>query len=364
MNNKLEYKAESPKSISSLFEEIEKENREVSHSDPIKLNDFFRFDFIRLIQERNILALMNKLEIVTQFDPSNKIEGLSFLRDVGMIMAAIRRLDSSFSPSFEISKKLLYVSEKYGEPPRDSVFSYGPRNGEQNRRMFLGSEEEKIFIESFELGMKGLDVCLMNLALCFETNDSKKISELLTKAIEGLGSMIKGIVNVRRTITPEYFTDNMRPFFDPILIGNEKWSAPGGAQMPILIVDTILWATESDDVYKIYQKENYRYIPESYMQISSILKKNKPLDEYILGLNNTNGNNTENIKNALQILRNFINRLSAFRTPHLRVAEANFSLRGTNAVGSGGYTPDILKMILQKTKDYSNKIETQVSNLK
>ncbi len=353
----LEQVPHSEVNISEIFSEIRKENEKVASLDPLDLNDFFAVTFTNLILNGDIEGLKSVIENVQNSALSNNLEIKAFLRDVGVIMAALRRLDLNYKPSHELEVKLLGYAEIIGEPPRDSVFSYGPRNPKgAAQRMFIGSYEEKLFIASFSEGMNGLDNCLEKLFLCYKTTSYDEMKKLIDDAVVSFDSMVDAIVMVRRKIKPEYFTNEMRPFFDPIEVGGKSYSAPGGAQMPILIIDALMWSKNLKESYLEYVAENLRYLPKNYVSMLNYAKSLESIDKYIILKRNLPGNNDEKLKKVFVVLKKLTDRMISFRGAHFKVATDNFKLRQEGAVGSGGYNPNILEIILNETKNYKDLV--------
>lgn len=343
--------------VAELFENLRSENVAIQGLDPLELDIFFKTLFLEMIRNGDRSGLENLLFIKYSFTPKDSNEAKAFLRDIGMVMAALKRIDNSWEPDIKVQTRLIEVAKTVNEPPRDSVFSYGPRNpAGERRRMFIGSEQEVLFINSFSEGMLGLDICLENLLLCYEESSLEKIAELLERSVGGFDKMVDAIVMVRRKIKPEYFTGEMRPFFDPIVFGGQSFSAPGGAQMPILIIDSIMWAKNLGQAYTEYSDENFRYIPEKYLKIFEFCKKLESIEKYILSKKDHTGNSPESLKKALTALKKLANNMITFRVPHFKVAEDNFKLRPGGAVGSGGYTPEVLALILSETRKYRDII--------
>jgi hypothetical protein len=56
------------------------------------------------------------------------------------------------------------------------------------------------------------------------------------------------------------------------------------------------------------------------------------------------------------MLIKYLDRIYSFRMVHLAVAQKSFALRPEDAVGSGGYTLDILKLLIQKTVEAQERI--------
>lgn len=351
-------------SANEIFSTLRNENESVRSIDPLVLDHFFQAEFHSLIEKNDTESLERILSEKSASIPESITEKKAYTRDIGMIMAAIKRLNNSWNPSEEVQERLLLVAAETTESPRDSVFSYGPRNPEgKTRRMFIGSPEEASFIESFTEGMKGLDECLENILAVFEKETYGEIVKALNAATIAFDKMIGAIVAVRRVIKPEYFTDVMRPFFEPLIIGGKSFSAPGGAQMPILILDALTWAKDVDQDYIDYVTENLRYIPQGYHQLLLRSRSLESIESYVLSKKDLSDNANTEPKMVFGQLKRLMDKIVAFRVPHLRVARDNFKLRPEGSVGSGGYKPDMLEIILQQTKDYRDKIAAYESRI-
>lgn len=137
----------------------------VSLLDPLNLDDFLlnylpQLNRKRLSREIIRFALTkvpNKTE-VSHYDPLN---AKAATRDLGFIASSITRHGLKLNTIPQLEEALLTLSETTNEVPRDTVFSYGPRNPETKRmRLFTGLPEEKLFIESFRRGMKKIPDCI------------------------------------------------------------------------------------------------------------------------------------------------------------------------------------------------------------
>jgi len=303
-----------------------------------------------------INELRQKLVGIKPLEEWTYEEALAATRDLGHIAASLRRLNIGLDNFLELEVLLIQLSQITGEIPRDTVYTYGPRNPDsERRRKFTSLPEEDLFIQSFSDGMNGLNKAIESLMHLndISVGDSKYVLHI-QEAISAFSSMIRAIVEVRRNIPPEMFTGVLRPYFDPISINGKDYLAPGGAQMPILILDLLIGVVDvSNPDYLYYLEDNLQYCPPIYRSLASHIRQNgntllqKALREFTELSDQTE---REQGRKSLESLRDLLNELIKFRKPHLRVAKDNFALRGSSDVGSGGYKPDILEVLVNDTE--------------
>ncbi len=289
-------------------------------------------------------------------------ESLAMLRDLGMLAASLAKFNLLVDSVPGLEQLLLQLGSVTEEVPRDTVFSYGPRNPQQPERMrkFTTTDAETVFIESFSEGMKHLGAVILALETALAATDPDEIATNLRAATEQLTEMTQAIVRVRRKIPPEVFTYQLRPFFDPVTVGGQSYLAPGGAQMPVIIVDKLVWGIGREyPEFEEYFQENLQYHPRGYrefwQELSNTLTQNL-VDRLIELTQQPDSNGT--YTNALEELLTFINTLIKFRVPHLKVATDNFQLREGDEVGSGGYQPTILEQLLEATKAARSQVQS------
>lgn len=333
-------------------------DRAVSRLDPLGADDFFQNILPEFNHRMASVEIMRMASfVIPSLDEISRYDLLSAraaLRDLGMIAASLRRHNVRIADFSQLRDALIKLSDITGEVPRDTVFSYGSRNpSDVRQRRFTKRSEEAIFIKSFVSGIKGLLNCTvllpMLLSLPIDSSDFLDTCKELTKQFQ---MMVSAIIQVRNQIPPEVFTAELRPYFEPIEIGGIEYFAPGGAQMPMLIIDQLLWGNDcAMPIYLRYHEENLSYLPTFLREFSSYYKNRGSIatrvqreygrDEKVL---------TEDIQNGIQMLVNFLSRIMSFRAPHQKVAEANFALRSRFALGSGGYTPALLTKLIEKTQ--------------
>ena len=218
-----------------------------------------------------------------------------------------------------------------------------------------------MFIDSFTEGMNSLIVTLAALETVQTMSlENGRYSLLLKEAVFGFQKMSESILNVRKHITPDFFTHKLRPFFEPKTVRGKTYFAAGGAQMPVTVVDLILWGVEdSDRVYVGYRSENLRYLPRFYQaEVESIFQFPSIQQAVSLEMGHDIPKNAkENVRSSLAALKEFADQIIRFRAPHLGVAKANMKIRSAGSVGSGGYDIFILQHLIDRTKKFKTSME-------
>lgn len=239
--------------------------------------------------------------------------------------------------------------------PRGTVFTYATANPTGAReRSFTGDPQEAAFIESARLGCTSLDEAVRMLCgVEFESHTAASDLQRLLAANAALALSIQSMQDARARVSPQWFSEVLRPYFDPVDIGGQRYLAPGGAQMPLLIADKILWANpENDETYASYFDESVPYCDIAYraMLEEALSRPNTPLLQAAL-MREAAGRGVDAPEDPLldALLETFA-AIQTFRSIHRIVAKKSFGSRPEGAVGSGGLTTDILEYLTQKTK--------------
>jgi hypothetical protein len=341
-------------------------DQSVQHLDPLGFDQYFvNGEFSRYATALSVDALLafternvNKISFdsITQM---GEVPAMAAARDLNMIASALTRFEIPLHEVPQLESFLILLSEKTREVPTDTVFGYGARNPKGNRRRsFTLTAEEDVFIDSFTDGMNSLIVTLAALETVQTMSlTNGRYSLLVKEAMNGFQKMSESILNVRKHITPDFFTNKLRPFFEPKTIRGKTYFAAGGAQMPVTVVDLILWGVEeSDRVYVGYRSENLRYLPRFYQaEVENIFQRPSIQQAVYTELNgNPSLNNNNNVRASLTALKELTDQIIRFRAPHFGVAKANMKIRPVGSVGSGGYDLFVLQHLISKTKKFKS----------
>jgi len=334
----------------------------VSGLDPFNLDYCFEAEFASMANMSTPNEMFNFVEkhfsgfTLHDLTNLNEVAAMAATRDVSMFCSALAKFGVTMGEIPILETILVQLSSKTREVPADTVFSYGPRNPKGGRRrMFTSTPEEELFIQSFVDGMEGLIIVLA----CLEVLQNMDIcdpfySQYAIEASDGMKKMVNSMVKVRKIITPEIFTYTLRPFFEPKSICGKTYFAPGGAQMPVTMIDLLLWGVgETDKFCLSYWNENFKYLPASYRSKIEIITRGSSIVPSVVH-RISKGVKPVMVSNAVasvEALLELFDQIMFFRAPHLGVAKANMKIRQQGALGSGGYDSYILQYLITRTKN-------------
>lgn len=346
-------------------------DRLVQNLDPLRMDDFLASELPKLNVEKRVGPL---IELARKLVPTpdtathlSSLEAMAAIRDLNMVASSLRRHEVNFDAVPNLEPALLVLANQASEVPSDTVTSYGPRNPEGSRmRAFTPHHEERLFIDSFRSGMNELlrVVEALETAQCLTIIDVLCGSEL-REAERRFQAMMTAIVAVRRHITPQFFTDELRPYFEPKVIGGRKYFAPGGAQMSLILVDQLLWGiAQSDGSLASYYQENLEYQPALLRARERMFVMKPPLVQQVVlrfvqgDVENVTLSDAQIIRQSLTAIEQILVAVEQFRVIHLRIARDNMAIRPLGSVGSGGYDTKLLTQLLEKTTNARGAIAT------
>jgi len=316
--------------------------QEASHIDPLGLDDIFKLlpDINRAADTDALRDTLNDSVLQLTGGKLNTTASLAALRDLDFLASSyVRHGRNPIEEIVGLEDAFIQLGDNVGTVPRGTVATYALANPTGEReRSFTGEPEETLFIEA-----------VRNTSLVLESSLKDFIRTDATTALKGfdenLDIAISSIVLVMRALPPEYFTNEMRPYFDPLIIDGKKYLGAGGAQLQFVAFDYILWgATETNERYQKYLHENYAYLtPSQKESIALIMEKyeNTPIIEHFA---------MSEDKVAAKAALGALQKMKKFRYPHRKLAQDNFKVRRPGQVGSGAYTTDILDVLLERTE--------------
>lgn len=338
-------------------------NQDIAEADPLGTDEaFLRLPGLNEYKDTAGIreALEQAVARAQNLSGRNFIHCSAAIRDISMFGGSLVRFaigPADCVPGFSETLTVL-AANVAAHIPRDSFIDYTSRNpGNARERRFTSLPEERTFIDSLRQGMSALDICLVNiLTACAFPLASSEFAASLQAATESFQTMIDSIVQVKRGITPEVFTHHIRPFFEPFRLGDKAFSAPSGAEMPIINIDQIIWGADcTDELYTTYYQANIVRLPTIYQEISHTFTGQKSLitilkDRLASGVPFNSAEQT-----SISALQRLLTRMYSFRMPHYKVAEDNVLLRqqelgeDQEVKGSSGFGLVETKYVLHQT---------------
>lgn len=327
---------------------------EVHRLDPLKFDPHIqRLHQLNLNREVNEISVLLKYLLSGLKNPDclSTEEGLAVMRDVGIFIGILRRME--IEPVHQVPELLpvlLAISDKTGLPPRDTLLHYTLWNPDGERmRTYTGASDEKDLIRSVKLSYPDLLLAIIMLDKLYANPFSGEEFDSTCDVIrDSIHAMIDGIVHAKRHVSPAFFANELRFYYDPVIVDRfEPYMGPGAVEMPMFLFDHILWNCDLDDeVYSAFKESflpyNFEFIRKLYYQY-----KGKPSVWSIIIENLRKAPSKETLSAAEAVL-NFSYILKGFRKPHKRLAEQSYAYKQdfNRSTGSGGYSVDILDRIL------------------
>ncbi len=343
------------------------EEKNVQSLDPLGLDDFLIEKLPRLNGDKNTVAIVEfsrRLELAPDriqcFDP---LAARAAIRDLSMVASSLCRGGIGMEEVPEVEKALIILSNISREVPADTVFSYATRNPEGRRtRTFTTHSQERVFIKGVRRGTENIPLAVRALDIAQGLSVREpRFSAMLLIASEKFAPMVHEMARIRKIVTPTFFTEELRPFFEPKVIGGKTYQAPGGAQTPLILIDNMLWGDQgSGSRYAKYFGENLEYLPLIMRERTATMRSRPPLVfQAMRGMPKPDEDPREcdMVRESLLALRKMLEMLERFRIPHLKTAQENMKIRPQGSLGSGGYNTDILVYLLEKTTSAKAIIE-------
>jgi PAS domain-containing protein len=279
-------------------------------------------------------------------------EACAALRDLGLVVASLGRHRPQALEKCPWQAQLLRLGALADEVPRETVYSYASRNPEGPRqRRFTDTVEERMFIANVTSGIRHLNHAVEVLVgYAHAPDQGNTLAELLTELDSRLREFASCLLKVKRTVSPEFFTNRLRPYFPPLTIHEHTYFGPGGAQMPQLVLDVLLLrpkpAAPLAKWHETYIEDNAIYLPASHRRlIDESLLVPSGLVARMAGPAAATGVD----EGALTAMRTVVASILRFRYPHQRMAAANMTIRPSGALGSGGYSLEAVDQLVELT---------------
>jgi monodechloroaminopyrrolnitrin synthase len=190
-------------------------------------------------------------------------------------------------------------------------------------------------------------ILLLEQAYCL-THDVRNFTAHCQAARVLLEGMVRGVVHARRQVSPAIFANELRFYYDAIKVDyNNQYMGPGAVEMPMFVVDHLLWACDSDD--QTYRDFKEGFLPYNLKPIRDVYHRftNRPSLVSLMTLTFEQDPSEENFHAAIA-LSEILTLLKSFRMPHKKLAESAYAHQDEHhhQKGSGGYATDILSHII------------------
>ncbi|MGX6603281.1 monodechloroaminopyrrolnitrin synthase PrnB family protein [Micromonosporaceae bacterium Da 78-11] len=286
----------------------------------------------------------------------SSVDCLAAMRDLGLIIGAIRRHGPEpLDLAPELTPVLLLLGERTAMVPRDTILHYtvwnptGPR-----QRMYTDDEQEGYLQESVRMVFPDLQAALARLEeLSTVQVTDPRFAAHLGEIADRLRPTVESMGVVAAHVTPLFFAHGLRPYLEAARVDGVDYFGPAAAQLPMWLVDKALWANDRNEAG--YEDFLVNLVPYS-------LPRWRRLHESLTGSPSVAGrvvaafgpepqDAPETVKAAAAALVRTLRVVVMFRGRHLGIAQQVYELDNTYTEGSGGGSVDLLRQILELTKE-------------
>ncbi|MEV7805610.1 monodechloroaminopyrrolnitrin synthase PrnB family protein [Microbispora sp. NPDC088329] len=338
----------------------EERNEKVRRLDPLRLDEDLRA-LPKMNETADVAALARVLggavpsdESVAGFTPA---ECLAAMRDLGMYLGSIKRHGvSPFDVVPGAARSLELLGQRTRMIPRDTVYHYTCWNpvGERER-LYTGHQMERCLIDAIR-------TCVPDLAYAVEVGRSlqgedpadSSYSDKIFSLASYIAAADRAMGDVIAQVTPEFFAQVLRPFFEEVDIAGHTYMGPAAAHIPIFLVDVLLWASDrsSGEYLKFCQEFASHTLPHWQEWCSEWMRTPSVTSRVTAALDGFRSPaEAANAESSARGLRQALRSLISFRGKHLVMARRAYheEIR-LYEMGSGGARVELLEEILALTR--------------
>ena len=314
-----------------------------------------------LNQKKDVEAILRLLhELLPGPDMSRDwgfTEAAAAMRDIGFFLGSLKRHGHEpveVVPGLE--PLLLDLARITDMPPRETLLHVTVWNpaDEARERTYTCFRDEVHLLESIRISMTSLESAIHRVVELYEVAiDADVFVPMCNDTADNLRKMVESVVYAYRNISPHVFVHELRPFYDPICVGGRSYLGPGAVEMPLFVLEHILWGSRSEHRNYIEFKETYLpYVLPHLRALYGRFASRASLLDRVIEEARAKGPTAENVRAGLKAMDRIFEILLRFRAPHLRLAEQAYEAEGeVHSVGSGGYAPSMLNELLALTRD-------------
>ncbi|NIE55333.1 MULTISPECIES: monodechloroaminopyrrolnitrin synthase PrnB family protein [unclassified Burkholderia] len=284
------------------------------------------------------------------------VEAAAAMRDIGFFLGSLKRHGHEpvdVVPGLE--PVLLDLARATDLPPRETLLHvtvWNPATADA-QRSYSGLDDETHLLESVRISMASLEAAIaLTVGLCDVPLRSPAFEEGCVELAACLQKMVESIVYAYRFISPQVFYDELRPFYEPIRVGGLSYLGPGAVEMPLFVLEHVLWGSQSDHpAYREFKETYLPYVLPAFRAVYARFAGEPSLVDHALADAQQARARGEPVGAGLAALERIFEVLLHFRAPHLKLAERTYEAGQSGpTIGSGGYAPSMLGDLLTLTR--------------
>ncbi|MGW2557765.1 monodechloroaminopyrrolnitrin synthase PrnB family protein [Streptomyces sp. NPDC001514] len=340
--------------------------RTVSALDPLRADSFYpRLPGINATADVPALvdALRRLLPDLDTVGSYSLPERLAAMRDLGLLLGSLKRHGTQPVEAVpEAEPILVELGRSTGMVPRDTVHHYTEWNPTNfRRRMYTGDKMEGFLMDGARLSLPHVADAVDLCSLLYDADPAdQETAQLLDQVDRSVSIFDELITMVTEKVTPEFFAQQVRPYYEDITVDGRSYFGPAAAHVPLFLVDMVIWASDrGDPVYDAFIDEvaphtlpQWRALLAGWSNGPSLVTKvEAALTEAGVG-DAAAGAPPPQLLDTARSLAAVLRTLTVFRGKHLTIARKAYrdEVR-LYELGSGNGSITLLHQILALTKE-------------
>ncbi|MFF3320868.1 monodechloroaminopyrrolnitrin synthase PrnB family protein [Streptomyces sp. NPDC002889] len=286
------------------------------------------------------------------------VDALAAMRDLGIVLGSLKR--HGREPVAAVPE-VLPVLEELGRRtdmiPRDTVHHYTTWNPTGKRqRMYLGDPMEGNLQDAVRMVFPSLVAALDSCAELARLEPYDPGFPLaLDRTAVHVQSMVDSIDFTVAHVSPVFFAQQMRAYFEEIDVAGTDYLGPAAAQVPLWLVDLTVWQSDrSNDRYDAFLEGSVQYSLPSWRAHYAAHKGGTSAVSKLSAALSWEGARRvpRRLADSAVSLARVLRILKTFRARHLTIARKAYreDVR-LYEVGSGGAPVELLRAVLDLTRD-------------
>jgi hypothetical protein len=293
-------------------------------------------------------------------------ECLAAMRDIGLFLGSIKRHGTQPVEAVpRVEPILLELGRRTDMVPRDTVHHYTEWNPTDSRqRMHTGKQQETYLMNSTRMSLPHLRVAVR---LCHDLVDADLRDPQTSRVLEAVGEELRAfdaaITMVIELVTPEFFAQEIRPYYEECRVSGTTYYGPAAAHVPLFLVDTVLWASDRcNDVYAEFIRDVSKHTLPSWRAVLPVWQGKPSLVSRLIGALGSAGDAPADpgVHDAAKRLRDVLQTLMVFRAKHFGIARKAYKddLK-LYELGSGGGSIAMLHDIVLLTRENARLVSSR-----
>lgn len=291
----------------------------------------------------------------SHIDTSEK--AFAAMRDIGIVLGSLKRHGVEPVQAVpEVEQPLVDLGAATNMIPRDTVHHYTSWNPVGARRRSYTGEPQEIWLQDAVVRVfpsLSASLAISDVLSTMSPHDVR-FAPTVGMLHESGRTMVDAIDSVTERVSPVFFAQVLRPYFEDVVVRGERYLGPAAAQAPLWLVDLCVWASDRNQAdYKTFLVESVHYSLPSWRafyqrhchDVSLVTKVTEALDA-------CTGEPDGNLVRSATSLTELMTLLKVFRGRHIGIARKAYAEEvALYAHGSGGAPVALLRKILDLTRE-------------